>query len=1348
MLKEIRYKGVSLTPSDYECTDGELMFSDGITIEGGGIRSVGEPKILSSMPKGFTPMYIHKTDKYKNYIGTREDGVPCWLKDGDGTYSEFEIQKTSGSVLPPYEPGTGEEPQRVFITQFRDSSDNIYRWRSYVNYYALIMQDLSPYIPIHENKEEDPRTGYIHFHRTQDGWVLDDSIYLSDKTTDSIFDVSYTSEETAGYFHIPSSITTETGTFVTDEGWSIPIFNSETPIENMLFYYPSDNGSYVAPSLHDNLFDNHLQGKAYVLYVYDNGVLSEREKIAFVRVSSGALMGCIVAVYRGAVSNNMERYDLTASVPYLYTTSKAVGASVYSDERMIDPIGVIGNIDGDGYLHLSQGENIIEGKYYYDAQISTNYGEFWVVGERETITENSKVCDENGNILGFISKAYVDDNGKLNVVAYGLSTNPIYAIETGVSKEITNESEQEGAVDNGDYITEQEEKVRTITSMGNILMLATDRHLHYLIFRNDLGKYRYLGNRLPSPEMTLGVGISFLSDGVPETDGFGIKQTLYTYESHTAELPSGVDFAKQTGEILNVGKNGEDSSAVVALNNAVYGCLNKVTADIKDNGLIGGYYLVRPAIRLYNGDYIPTASPVAIGVKQYENLVRQKGYFGRMFYAQKLAGELRYYIYNLTELKKWSDIVKGIGLFISDEIYTYDPDKNVTTITNDHIPLNYFPDANTREKMSDCHSFYKLFDIDLDPESENGGEDNGLSGLYRMRVSNVPVNAEGVVKSDGNISTEIYGEDGIKEVEIIYSYKKGQTIKSIAEGWKEAFNENGYQTIDGFDVSHSKQNEDHVSYISLSSFYIKAWKGKVISHISVTYDYNNGYLSCGCDRVFGGVAFSTQTNLSASLTQQKTLDDSFRFCSEMIPECFYSFNSRINMGSITQLPSDFPLTFAINNPFTPAIGGFAGDSFTDIWFYVDTDYGVGIKHKRIFRNGLGSMQITNYLFYEDPRCYRAVAKSDDGKYYNFPMKKHDFLWGSVFCSSVDTASSVKPYLDETIVRDPKESVFFDLMTNQVAQSDVNNPFVFRSTGFYVVGTENIRALSSATKAMSQGQFGQFNVYAFCSDGVFALDTKSDGTYNPPSPVTRDVYNGNGLVQTDDSVIFTTDNGLVNIFGSQSENITNMFRYGTFKTEAIDAVNDVLSKLNLKTIDASFDPMHLFRNAHLAYDYTTGRIIASYGSGKLSLCFSMESKEWTINSISFDRVLNSYPYTEIVCNGIVKTISETTVPADGAMCLIVTRPIKFDEHDVLKSVRRVYQRGTGINASTSMKQVILGSRDLDNWFVVSSSSKGIMDGFSGTAYKYYIFVVSVRLKEGDRIVGLSADIVNKYTSRLR
>ena len=127
MLKEIRYKGVSLTPSDYECTDGELMYSDGITIEGGGIRSVGEPKILSSMPKGFTPMYIHKTDKYKNYIGVREDGVPCWLKDGDGTYSEFEIQKTSGSVFPPHEPGTGEEPQRVFITQFRDSSDNIYR---------------------------------------------------------------------------------------------------------------------------------------------------------------------------------------------------------------------------------------------------------------------------------------------------------------------------------------------------------------------------------------------------------------------------------------------------------------------------------------------------------------------------------------------------------------------------------------------------------------------------------------------------------------------------------------------------------------------------------------------------------------------------------------------------------------------------------------------------------------------------------------------------------------------------------------------------------------------------------------------------------------------------------------------------------------------------------------------------------------------------------------------------------------------------------------------------------------------------------------------------------------------
>ena len=42
----------------------------------------------------------------------------------------------------------------------------------------------------------------------------------------------------------------------------------------------------------------------------------------------------------------------------------------------------------------------------------------------------------------------------------------------------------------------------------------------------------------------------------------------------------------------------------------------------------------------------------------------------------------------------------------------------------------------------------------------------------------------------------------------------------------------------------------------------------------------------------------------------------------------------------------------------------------------------------------------------------------------------------------------------------------------------------------------------------------------------------------------------------------------------------------------------------------------------------------------------------------------------------------------------------------------------------------------------------MDGFSGTAYKYYILVVSAHLKEGDRLIGLSADIVDKYNSRLR
>ena len=91
-------------------------------------------------------------------------------------------------------------------------------------------------------------------------------------------------------------------------------------------------------------------------------------------------------------------------------------------------------------------------------------------------------------------------------------------------------------------------------------------------------------------------------------------------------------------------------------------------------------------------------------------------------------------------------------------------------------------------------------------------------------------------------------------------------------------------------------------------------------------------------------------------------------------------------------------------------------------------------------------------------------------------------------------------------------------------------------------------MATGTKAVSEGQFGQFPLYAFCDDGIWALEPSSDGTYASKQPVSRDVCsNPRGITQTDNAVIYTTQGLKI-----QGSTVTNISKKMEGKTENTDA----------------------------------------------------------------------------------------------------------------------------------------------------------------------------------------------------
>ena len=108
--------------------------------------------------------------------------------------------------------------------------------------------------------------------------------------------------------------------------------------------------------------------------------------------------------------------------------------------------------------------------------------------------------------------------------------------------------------------------------------------------------------------------------------------------------------------------------------------------------------------------------------------------------------------------------------------------------------------------------------------------------------------------------------------------------------------------------------------------------------------------------------------------------------------------------------------------------------------------------------------------------------------------------------------------------------------------------------------------------------------------------------------------------------------------------------------------------------------------------------------------------------------------------------DSDTPSDGVQSLIITRPLKLDMPDVLKTIDSVIQRGNFRKGH--IQSVLYGSRDLQNWFLVKSSVDHYLRGFRGTPYKYFRIALICNLDKDESIFGCSVSVMPRYQNRLR
>lgn len=498
-----------------------------------------------------------------------------------------------------------------------------------------------------------------------------------------------------------------------------------------------------------------------------------------------------------------------------------------------------------------------------------------------------------------------------------------------------------------------------------------------------------------------------------------------------------------------------------------------------------------------------------------------------------------------------------------------------------------------------------------------------------------------------------------------------------------------------------------------------------------------------------------------SLVNREVMTDDYDSHDKIIPKYAFGYNARVNLANIRKKLFD-GFNAGAMLPFTDGyVIHWSDTSPTILDKTINISVYVFIKQdgKDIIVHGeagvFGYENPVLFLYYPNGNAYKAIVTAWDylGTFYEVPLERHAFLNGAFYYGGWNDLEK-RTYNSPTTSSDAERTIE---IPNKIYTSEVNNPFYFPVTGINTVGTGKILGISTAAKALSQGQFGQFPLYAFTDEGVWALEVNSSGGYSAKQPITRDVcISSDSITQIDTAVLFATDRGIMEISGSQTQCLTDIINGNNFFS--LDRLPG-LAKLypdGIPQVDCTFSEFR--KGSRMSYDYINQRIILFNENKNYAYVFSMKSKLWGIVASSLTSAINSYPNAyamakvktaggngkqEVTNNCLVDLSRSTETHQKG---LLVTRPIKLDVASMLKTFDTVFLRG--LFDKGKVQTALYGSRDNINWHLVHSAKEHYLRGFRGTPYKYFRIVVITNLSIGETLVGASVSYTPRLINQIR
>ena len=197
---------------------------------------------------------------------------------------------------------------------------------------------------------------------------------------------------------------------------------------------------------------------------------------------------------------------------------------------------------------------------------------------------------------------------------------------------------------------------------------------------------------------------------------------------------------------------------------------------------------------------------------------------------------------------------------------------------------------------------------------------------------------------------------------------------------------------------------------------------------------------------------------------------------------------------------------------------------------------------------------------------------------------------------------------------------FPAVANQVEDtmnlivSEVLNPYYFPPEHSYLMPGEIIN-LAVNTEQISTSQVGQFPLYVFTTEGIYALQV-GDGKvlYSNVIPISAEVaVKGSDVLPTKYGVIFVTDKGLKLISGQEvidfSEPVDGAIDMNVRNSRKYVSYNNTPGLYNILPYLSAVPFSEYSQNAVMGYDITENEVIVSNPDYNYSYVFSLKTNTW-------------------------------------------------------------------------------------------------------------------------------------------